>query len=244
MVAVRDKLTARGLKRYGINVFAPGNPMMDGFVDPSQNSQSFLKSRRLILLCGSRMPESLRNLATLLHSVEKLNSQNKNNFSILILLGVEPLIGQVEQRLSDLGFIKSQTIYSLNSLSADAVWSKGSLKLYIGIGKFYQWAKLGELGVANAGTATEQLVGLGIPCVSLPGKGPQFKKSFARRQSRLLGGAVIPCQSAEHLAQVTNLLISNDSLRKELACIGKRRMHSSGNSKELSSLLFKFLIDN
>ena len=46
------------------------------------------------------------------------------------------------------------------------------------------------VGFINAGTATEQIAGLGIPSLSLPGIGPQFTKSFAKRQSRLLGGSV------------------------------------------------------
>ena len=38
-----------------------------------------------------------------------------------------------------------------------------------------------------AGTAAEQAIGLGKPAIQIEGKGPQFTKSFAEAQRRLLG---------------------------------------------------------
>ena len=36
----------------------------------------------------------------------------------------------------------------------------------IGKGKFNLWANMAEVGLSNAGTATEQIAGLGIPSLS------------------------------------------------------------------------------
>ena len=41
--------------------------------------------------------------------------------------------------------------------------------------------------ISMAGTAAEQAVGLGKPVIQIEGKGPQFTKSFAEAQRRLLG---------------------------------------------------------
>ena len=38
-----------------------------------------------------------------------------------------------------------------------------------------------------AGTAAEQAIGLGKPVIQIEGKGPQFTKTFAEAQRRLLG---------------------------------------------------------
>ena len=38
-----------------------------------------------------------------------------------------------------------------------------------------------------AGTAAEQAIGLGRPVIQIEGKGPQFTKTFAEAQRRLLG---------------------------------------------------------
>ena len=45
-----------------------------------------------------------------------------------------------------------------------------------------------------AGTAAEQAIGLGKPVIQIEGKGPQFTKSFAEAQRRLLGKYVF-CSS-------------------------------------------------
>jgi uncharacterized protein (TIGR03492 family) len=94
-----------------------------------------------------------------------------------------------------------------------------------------------ELGLATAGTATEQLVGLGIGALSLPGPGPQFKRGFARRQSRLLGGAVQPCHSPAELRQRLLALLADPSQRRWLGRIGRRRMGPAGGSERLAALI-------
>ena len=41
--------------------------------------------------------------------------------------------------------------------------------------------------ISMAGTAAEQAIGLGKPVIQIEGKGPQFTKTFAEAQRRLLG---------------------------------------------------------
>lgn len=97
--------------------------------------------------------------------------------------------------------------------------------------------------MATAGTATEQLVGLGRPVLSLPGPGPQFKASFARRQSRLLGGAVLPCRSPEALAQELQTLLADPALANRRGRIGQRRMGAPGGSSRLAALISQRLLE-
>ena len=103
----------------------------------------------------------------------------------------------------------------------------------IGKGKFNSWAKMAEVGLSNAGPATEQIAGLGIPSLSLPGTGPQFTKSFAKRQSRLLGGSVFVCKNKEILLKRLSFLLEGKVDRLEQAKIGKKRMGDSGASKKI-----------
>ena len=91
-------------------------------------------------------------------------------------------------------------------------------------GKFSSWANMAEVGLSNAGTATEQIAGLGIPSLSLPGSGPQFTKSFAKRQSRLLGGSVLVCKNKKILLKRLSLLLKGKVDRFKQAKIGKKRM--------------------
>ncbi|NDG75256.1 MAG: sugar synthetase, partial [Synechococcaceae bacterium WB8_1B_136] len=104
------------------------------------------------------------------------------------------------------------------------------------------WAPWGELGLAAAGTATEQLAGLGIPALSLPGPGPQFKLGFAQRQSRLLGGSVRVCRTSAELARGLELLLREPPLRQRLGAIGRRRMGPPGGSAALAVLVEQRLL--
>ncbi|KGG14647.1 MULTISPECIES: lipid-A-disaccharide synthase-related protein [unclassified Prochlorococcus] len=239
LVAVRDKLSARGLQKKNIRAHAPGNPMMDGL--ESVSSPLYLKEfRRLLLLCGSRMPEAIVNFKRLIIAAEKIESERP--LAILVAIGTEPSLKNIESCLLHLGY--SHLPSFKNEVSANACFEKDSLKIFIGFGKFEQWASLVEVGIANAGTATEQLVGLGVPCVSLPGKGPQFKYQFAHRQSRLLGGSVIPCNTAKKMAQTVELLLKDVPLRNSLACIGKKRMGHSGGSQALAKMILNVFLHN
>ena len=62
-----------------------------------------------------------------------------------------------------------------------------------------------------AGTASEQAIGLGKPVIQIEGKGPQFTKSFAEAQRRLLGKYVF-CSTKyknknDQINQTINLII-------------------------------------
>jgi len=80
-------------------------------------------------------------------------------------------------------------------------------------------------------------VGLGVPALSLPGPGPQFKAGFARRQSRLLGGAVRPCPDPQDLLVQLGSLLADRAERERLGVIGRDRMGPAGGSERLAEAI-------
>ena len=232
LVAVRDRLTARGLRQHAIDALAPGNPMMDGLRrDPVP--AALCRCRRVLLLCGSRMPEALDNFRRLLGSLTSMHTAVP--LAVLVAVGSQPPLSDLERVLMDQGYRRS--LPPSESLEAAACWVSGRRMILIGPGCFARWAGWAEAGLATAGTATEQLVGLGIPAVSLPGPGPQFQRGFAVRQSRLLGGAVRPCRHPSELAERLTQLLRDEALRTRLGCIGRRRMGPAGGSAHLARLV-------
>jgi uncharacterized protein (TIGR03492 family) len=236
LVAVRDRLTARGLRRHGVAALAPGNPMMDALT-PDARPSELASSRCLLLLGGSRMPEALANLRRLLQAAALV--QSPAPLVLLAPTGARPTAQEWEPLLRELGF---EAQPPLPAAGAAAIWRRGPTQLWIGPGRFAAWAGWAELGLAAAGTATEQLVGLGIPALSLPGPGPQFKRGFAERQSRLLGGAVAVCDSPAALARRLELLLREPVLRAGLGRIGRRRMGAAGGSDALALLVAQRLL--
>ncbi len=237
MVAVRDHLTARGLRKHGVKAQAPGNPMMDG-LKREEIPDSLQHFRRCLLLCGSRVPEAQSNFQRLMAAISLVDSQTP--IAILAALGSEPSVDNLDGYLADLGF--RQTPFLDDEIGVQSLWIKGSCNVFIGPGKFSLWASWAEIGLVTAGTATEQLAGLGIPALSLPGEGPQFNRTFAVRQSRLLGGAVVPCKSPGVLASRLKVLLKDQSLRENLGLVGTRRMGVAGGSAALAALVSKFLL--
>jgi len=235
LVAVRDGVTARGLRRQGVAALAPGNPMMDG-LQPDALPAAAQGRRRLLLLGGSRMPEALANLRRLLQALALLPGEEP--LLLLAPTGSRPNAHDWQPLLQQLGYTPAQP-----PTGVEAAWRCGRVLLWIGPGRFAAWAATAELGLAAAGTATEQLVGLGIPALSLPGPGPQFKRGFAERQSRLLGGAVAVCASAAVLAERLELLLRQDDRRAQLGAIGRRRMGPPGGSAALAALVQRRLLE-
>ncbi len=237
-VAMRDKLTARGLRRHGVLAKALGNPMMDGF-EHFSCPKYLQKYRRVLLLCGSRMPEARDSFKRILHGLSLVKSSYP--LAILVATSSEPSLNVLEKLLRELGYDSYPQVDP--NIGAHSYWHKGDIKLLLGPHQFSMWAAWSEIGLANAGTATEQLVGLGVPCVSLPGKGPQFKQAFAFRQSRLLGGVVAPCKTPEKFAQRIELLLRDELLRKRLGDFGKKRMGIQGGSLALASRISRSMLD-
>jgi len=246
LVAVRDKLTARGLRGHHVAALAPGNPMMDGF-DLRPLPLWLHGRRRVLLLAGSRLPEAGRNMARLLAALPgpgdgaTLSAPGTGSpITVLVATGIRPGPGEVAPLLEAIGFVP---IPSPAGSGAATAWERAGLQVLIGAGRFEAWAQWAEVALATAGTATEQLVGLGVPALSLPGEGPQFKASFARRQSRLLGGAVHPCHSASELGERLARLLEDGPERRRLGGIGRRRMGPAGGSERLARLIAERLLE-
>ena len=235
LCACRDGLTARGLRRHGVNALAPGNPMMDGF--PGGPAPAWLAGQQpLLLLPGSRDPEARGNLRRLLGALAHSRPHPVGGRRLLLLpTGRQPSGDDLAALLREAGF-RPQAIPADSGAASAWQGPTGDLLLH-GPGRFSRWAPWATAALACAGTATEQCVGLGVPALSLPGPGPQFQAGFARRQSRLLGGAVAVCSDGADLAARLERLLADPALRRRLGTRGRRRMGPAGGSERLAELI-------
>ena len=236
LVAMRDGLTARGLQRRGIAALAPGNPMLDD-LEHAALPGWLARRRRLLLLPGSRLPEALQNARRLLEALGDGPAAAPEATTVLVACGTRPTALEWDGLLQRLHWQPATLAVEAAAAGAVACWRRGALELLLGPGCFSRWAGWAEVGLATAGTATEQLVGLGVPALSLPGPGPQFKAGFARRQCRLLGGAVQPCHNGAELQRRLMELLQDPERRQALGAIGRRRMGAAGGSEALAALL-------
>ena len=240
LVALRDPLTARGLARHGVAALAPGNPMLDGLAGAPLPA-SLQGYRRLVLLAGSRMPEARANFGRLMDALVAWSDGNGDDCPVVLLApgGSRPDPEELAPILRRRDFEPAEPPAGSG---AKAAWRRRGLLVLLGPGRFTPWASWGELGLATAGTATEQLVGLGIGALSLPGPGPQFKLGFAQRQSRLLGGAVGVCHTQAELVGRLQQLLADPQRRQQLGATGRRRMGEPGGSEALAALVQERLL--
>ena len=117
----------------------------------------------------------------------------------------------ISTHLQNNGYSKQKNIQFL--IGEHSVWKNKDKYILLGKSTFNKWANMAYVGLSNAGTATEQITGLGIPSVSLPGPGPQFTKSFAKRQSRLLGGSVLVCDNKNALLENLQILLNEKNYK-------------------------------
>jgi uncharacterized protein (TIGR03492 family) len=88
-----------------------------------------------------------------------------------------------------------------------------------------------------AGTATEQMVGLGKPVITFVGRRPQFTAKFAREQVRLLGSAVTCLDKPNQIDAVLKKILNDPDYFQEVLDNAKERMGGSGASARIAKYL-------
>ncbi|ANE44894.1 lipid A disaccharide synthase [Deinococcus puniceus] len=96
-------------------------------------------------------------------------------------------------------------------------------------GAFGAIAHAADVAIGTAGTANEQLAGLGKPVVAFATAGPQFTAGFARRQGRLLGEALsVVDADPDALAAEVRALRQDGPRRARAALAGMTRIGPAG----------------
>jgi len=181
-IYTRDFLTANDLTlqlKKKVSFF--GNPFMDKFFRDKELKKSDFS---IGLFPGSRFPEILDNFILILELLEAISDfkyfqKIEFNFAIVNALSSSKIREIFENRkwvylekINEKNLLKFQ----YKSLTVNLYWNT-----------FDEILLKSRLCISMAGTAAEQAIGLGKPVIQIEGKGPQFTKSFAEAQRRLLG---------------------------------------------------------
>lgn len=235
-VFVRDSLTAGRLNRAAISVHDCGNPMMDnlapqGVLDLTACANSLI----ILLLPGSREPEAysnwthiLRALPSILEAVPRQSVQ----FLAALAPGLDAEVFAAAVRAQ--GWPpRSSVLAGEPGLS----FGYGDVTLTLIAQGFNDALHGADLGIALAGTATEQLVGLGKPVITFPGAGPQFTARFAEAQQRLLGPSVRLIDRPEQAGRALAELLRDPDLLQAIAQNGRRRMGTTGAAGRIAQVI-------
>ncbi|CAM6087746.1 unnamed protein product [Calypogeia fissa] len=264
LIAPRDGLTSEMLTKHlpstaQSKVRNLGNPMMCAL--RPDGTLEFLKhyapGRFIALLPGSRAPEVYSNWRILLEASECVTSSLSPN-KVVFLTPVVPSLqpGHFYDQLLDAGWQpqrldgeplvsrdysqveecerKQMESWPAHSGTSILRFAKSNAILLLLRGGFSDAGHWAEAGIAMAGTGTEQLVGLGKPVFTIPGRGPQFTYAFAEAQARLLGKSIFLSSDCESLAVKVREVLSNKEFLAEIAENGLKRMGTAGGARRIA----------
>ena len=223
-IYARDFLTANDLTlQLRKKVLFLGNPFMDKFFLINQKT-------KISLLCvglfpGSRFPETIDNLVSILEVLEvmaEISYFQKIEFNFALVNDLSK--SMIKQILN-----KRNWKNPLESFENDVLKFQ-----YQFITVNFKWNSFDEIltkssfVISMAGTASEQAIGLAKPVIQIEGKGPQFTKSFAEAQRRLLG---------KNIFCVTNYKNKKDQINQTINLIIKVIYHIKLNKSFVSSCI-------
>ncbi len=206
-IYARDFLTANDLtQQLSKRVSFLGNPFMDKFSFFEKNSKCV--PFNIGLLPGSRFPEIEENLQLILEVLETMSNLKffekiPFKFAIVNDLSREKIKQILKRR-------KWMYVDKINS-NNDLEFEFGFITIILNWNFFEEILFESNFVISMSGTATEQAIGLAKPVIQIEGKGPQFTKSFAEAQRRLLGRYVFCAinyrNKKDQINQTINLIL-------------------------------------
>ena len=206
----RDEKTAKNFQDFGISASFEGNLIQD-LLPNNTNPES---ETMVILLPGSR-EEAYGNLAKILDLFSDFPKDADNQLC---------LANSIDRK-------KVQEIFSSHLwVEQGSSWLKDGFCIHLA-DSFESVAHKAICAVSMAGTASEQLVGLGKPVIGLKGTGPQSNDSRMKDNALLMGEAFLWTQNPSlDLQRVFN----DPDYRHMLGKKGKERMGPKGAAKSIA----------
>jgi len=161
------------------------------------------------LFPGSRFPEMLDNFVLILEVLEELSDLRyfqKIEFNFAIVNALSSL--KIKEIFQNRKWLFLEKIKGKHLLK----FQYKSLEVNIYWNNFEKILLKSRCCISMAGTAAEQAIGLGKPVIQIEGKGPQFTRTFAEAQRRLLG---------KYVFCATNYKDKNDQINQTIKLIIK-----------------------
>lgn len=220
-VFCRSDNLASSLTAIGVNARCAGNVMMDtiphGNYDAAQRRK---RSFAVTLLPGSRALTS-ESFALQVEALRKLDMSLRPDVFLAVAGGVK-----VEDLAKAAGLRRSATL----SAESDDLGELSDGKLTVHMARGGAMGNLleqSDIVLSQAGTATVQALGLGIPAITF--LNPRDRRSRFRDEQTLFGDArlVVPAD-ADAVGNALSKLLSDPAERMRLARIGRDRIGEPG----------------
>lgn len=215
----REAEGADWLRRNGVpNAEYLGNPMLDAL----EGVPIEVEPPYLLLLPGSRS-DAYQSLPRMLEASRQLKSLGLT--PVVAWAGL-PLPAVEGWHLQDTGAKEGLThLFAHPDGTVVHLTQKAFKTVLLG-----SWA-----AISTSGTAAEQAAGYGVPVVAFPTGGPQYTLTFAQRQKRLLGDALLLTEpDPEAISRGVREFLSSEELRQKARAAGKAAMGEPGAARRIA----------
>jgi uncharacterized protein (TIGR03492 family) len=229
-IFVRDLLTAEILSQdFKLPAIYLGNSMMDGLEPQGLDFGVGVDDWAVAILPGSRSPEAYENWMTLMLCAQVLSRTIPHDVHFLVAIAPDLDLEKIGQSIIQKGWLRlDETTFKVQNA-----------RLILLQNGFSDCLHQCHLGLAMAGTATEQLVGLGKPVITIAGNGPQFTRKFAEEQADLLGCSINLVEKPAQVADVLHKILQDSDYFQEVVYNGEERMGKAGASARIAKHIFQ-----
>ena len=224
-IFVRDLLTAEVLNQtFKLPALYLGNSMMDGLEPQGLDFGIGKDEWAVAILPGSRSPEAYENWLTLMLCAQVISRTIPYNVHFLAAIAPDLDREVIAQSIIQKGWLRID----------EHTFKVQNARLVLLENGFSDCLHQCHLGLAMAGTATEQMVGLGKPVITIAGNGPQFTRQFAEEQADLLGCSINLIEKPAQVAEVLQRILQDPDYFQEVNLNGLERMGQSGASLRIA----------
>jgi uncharacterized protein (TIGR03492 family) len=224
-IFVRDLLTAEVLNQnFKLPALYLGNSMMDGLEPQGLDFGIGEDEWAIAILPGSRSPEAYENWLTLMLCAQVTARAIPYNVHFLAAIAPDLDLEVIAQSMIQKGWLRLD----------EHTFKVQNARLVLLENGFSDCLHQCHLGIAMAGTATEQMVGLGKPVITIAGNGPQFTRQFAEEQADLLGCSINLIDKPAQAAEVLQKILQDPDYFQEVNVNGLERMGESGASLRIA----------
>lgn len=224
-IFVRDLLTAEVLNQnFKLPALYLGNSMMDGLEPQGLDFGIGEDEWAIAILPGSRSPEAYENWLTLMLCAQVTARTIPYNVHFLAAIAPDLDREVIAQSIIQKGWLRLD----------EHTFKVQNARLVLLENGFSDCLHQCHLGLAMAGTATEQMVGLGKPVITIAGNGPQFTRQFAEEQADLLGCSINLIDKPAQAAEVLQKILQDPDYFQEVNLNGLERMGEVGASLRIA----------
>lgn len=209
-VFVRSEPLAQGLRRAGVAADAAGNVMMDTITGSGYDARARrAHSLAVTLLPGSR-DQTVENFALQVEALRRLPAAERPDIFLALAGAATP---------DDLAVAAGLTV--------DGDRMTGDLVVHFARRAMRDMVEASDLVLSQAGTATIQALGLGVPAITFTRPTDRMKRYI--EENRLFGGArLLARDDPDELAAVVARLLHDPAERARLSEIGRQRIGGPG----------------